>query len=233
MNNEKYTGVYVFNKTQRKGVDGKRNGHEQKSEDEIIKVEGGIPVIIDKEVFEQAQEMIQKRKKTPGAHKATTTYLLTGLIKCGECGHAFQGNKRKDSYGNEYVSYRCGCRKQKRDYLEEFILQELEKNILNDEAIPALSKALNEKLNYKNESNAELLKNLDQKLEKVNKEISNILNAIMNGIVSSMLKDKLDELEQVKLNLDLKMNELKIENKVVDGVGVTEEQIRSMFSRFK
>ncbi|AWH78788.1 TPA: zinc ribbon domain-containing protein [Clostridioides difficile] len=141
-----------------------------------------------------------------------------------------------------YVSYRCGCRKQKRDcnnreikrdYLEEFILQELEKNILNDEAIPALSKALNEKLNYKNESNAELLKNLDQKLEKVNKEISNILNTIMNGIVSSMLKDKLDELEQVKLNLDLKMNELKIENKVVDGVGVTEEQIRSMFSRFK
>ncbi|ENZ9420625.1 recombinase family protein [Clostridioides difficile] len=233
LNNEKYTGVYVFNKTQRKGVDGKRNGHEQKSEDEIIKVEGGIPVIIDKEVFEQAQEMIQKRKKTPGAHKATTTYLLTGLIKCGECGHAFQGHKRKDSYGNEYVSYRCGCRKQKRDYLEEFILQELEKNILNDEAIPALSKALNEKLNYKNESNAELLKNLDQKLEKVNKEISNILNAIMNGIVSSMLKDKLDELEQVKLNLDLKMNELKIENKVVDGVGVTEEQIRSMFSRFK
>ena len=29
------------------------------------------------------------------------------------------------------------------------------------------------------------------------------------------------------------MNELKIENKVVDGVAVTEEQIRSMFSRFK
>ncbi|MBY1093674.1 hypothetical protein KWX54_17990, partial [Clostridioides difficile] len=101
------------------------------------------------------------------------------------------------------------------------------------EAIPILSKALNEKLNDKNESNAELLKNLEQKLDKVNKEISNILNAIMNGIVNSMLKDKLDELEQVKFNLDLKMNELKIENKVVDGVGVTEDQIRGMFSRFK
>ena len=48
-----------------------------------------------------------------------------------------------------------------------------------------------------------------------------------------MLKDKLDELKQVKLSLDLKMNELKIENKEVDGVGVTEDQIRSMFSRFK
>lgn len=55
----------------------------------------------------------------------------------------------------------------------------------------------------------------------------------MNGIVNNMLKDKLDELEQVKLNLDLKMNELKIENKSLDSVAVTEEQIRGMFSRFK
>lgn len=55
----------------------------------------------------------------------------------------------------------------------------------------------------------------------------------MNGIVNSMLKNKLYELEQVKLNLDLKMNELKIENKVVDGVVVTEDQIRGMLSRFK
>lgn len=55
----------------------------------------------------------------------------------------------------------------------------------------------------------------------------------MNVIVNNMLKDKLDELEQVKLNLDSKMNELKIENKVVDGICVTEEQIRSMFSKFK
>lgn len=45
----------------------------------------------------------------------------------------------------------------------------------------------------------------------------------MNGIVNNILKDKLDELEQVKLNLYLKMNELKIENKVVDDVGITEE----------
>lgn len=242
LSNEKYTGVYVFNKTQRKGVNGKRNGHKQKSEDEIIKVEGGMPQIIDKETFNQAQEMMQRRKKSPGAHKATTTYLLTSIIRCGECSHAMQGNKRKDKYGNDYISYRCGCRKQKRDcknreikrdYLETFILQELEKNILNDDAIPVLSKALNEKLKESNDNNAELLKSLENKLEKVNKEINNILNAIMNGIVNSMLKEKLDELEQVKINLDLKMSELKRENKEIDTVGVTEDQIRAMFSQFR
>ena len=55
----------------------------------------------------------------------------------------------------------------------------------------------------------------------------------MSGIVNSMIKDKLDELEQVKLNLDLKINELSIESNGVESVNITEEQIRSMFSKFK
>ena len=242
LSNEKYTGVYVFNKTQRKGINGKRNGHKQKSEDEIIKVEGGMPQIIGKDIFIQAQEMMQKRKKAPGSHKAITLYLLTGIIKCGECGHAMQGNKRKDKYGNDYISYRCGCRKQKRDcknkeikrdYLEEFVLTELEKHVLNDEAIPALSKELNKRLKTKSNDNHEMLNNLRNKLDKVNKEIENILTAIMSGIMNSMLKDKLDELEQVKLNLDLKINELSIESNSVESVDITEDQIRNMFGRFK
>lgn len=242
LSNEKYTGVYVFNKTQRKGINGKRNGHKQKSEDEIIKVEGGMPQIIGKDIFIQAQEMMQKRKKVPGSHKAITLYLLTGIIKCGECGHAMQGNKRKDKYGNDYISYRCGCRKQKRDcknkeikreYLEEFVLTELEEHVLNDNAIPALSKELNERLKTKSNDNHEMLNNLRNKLDKVNKEIENILTAIMSGIMNSMLKDKLDELEQVKLNLDLKINELSIESNSVESVDITEDQIRNMFGRFK
>ena len=242
LSNEKYTGVYVFNKTQRKGINGKRNGHKQKSEDEIIKVEGGMPQIIGKDIFIQAQEMMQKRKKAPGSHKAITLYLLTGIIKCGERGHAMQGNKRKDKYGNDYISYRCGCRKQKRDcknkeikreYLEEFVLTELEEHVLNDNAIPALSKELNERLKTKSNDNHEMLNNLRNKLDKVNKEIENILTAIMSGIMNSMLKDKLDELEQVKLNLDLKINELSIESNSVESVDITEDQIRNMFGRFK
>lgn len=242
LSNEKYTGVYVFNKTQRKGINGKRNGHKQKSEDEIIKVEGGMPQIIGKDIFIQAQEMMQKRKKAPGSHKAITLYLLTGIIKCGECGHAMQGNKRKDKYGNDYISYRCGCRKQKRDcknkeikreYLEEFVLTELEEHVLNDNAIPALSKELNERLKTKSNDNHEMLNNLRNKLDKVNKEIENILTAIMSGIMNSTLKDKLDELEQVKLNLDLKINELSIESNSVESVDITEDQIRNMFGRFK
>ena len=77
------------------------------------------------------------------------------------------------------------------------------------------------------------MNNIEDNLEKVNKEIENILNAIMNGIVNNMLKDKLDELEQIKLNLDLRINELSIESNSEESVNITENQIRSMFGQFK
>lgn len=113
----------------------------------------------------------------------------------------------------------------KKYYLEEFVLIDLEKHVLNYKAIPDLSKELNERLKAKYNDNHEMLINLRNKLDKVNKEIENILNAIMSGIVNNMLKDKLDELEQVKLNLDLKINELSIESNDVDSVDTTEDKL--------
>ena len=40
-------------------------------------------------------------------------------------------------------------------------------------------------------------------------------------------------MEQVKLNLDLKINELSIESNGVEIVDITEDKIRSMFAKFK
>ena len=48
-----------------------------------------------------------------------------------------------------------------------------------------------------------------------------------------MLKNKLDELETVKLNLELKINELSVDSDDVVFVDIIEDQIRSMFSKFK
>ena len=52
LKNEKYRGVYIFNRTERK-INGKRNHHKSKSEDEIIRIEGGMPRIIDDETWER------------------------------------------------------------------------------------------------------------------------------------------------------------------------------------
>ena len=88
-------------------------------------------------------------------------------------------------------------------------------------------------LNLLSEYHKEIVDNHEMLINLRNNEIENILNAIMSGIVNNVLKNKLDELEKVKLNLELKINELSVESDDVVSVDITEDQIRSMFGKFK
>lgn len=106
LSNEKYTGVYIYNRSAKRDAFGKRNSHASKDESEIVKIQGGMPQIISREVFEQAQAVMNSRRKSPGTNKAKENYLLSGLIKCGCCGRHYQGNRRRGKNKPMYVSYR-------------------------------------------------------------------------------------------------------------------------------
>jgi len=112
--NEKYTGVFIFNKLSSKDIDGKRNGNAYKEPEDIIRVEGAVPVIISKEEFDTAQKIILSRKQVRAANNAVEVYLLSGKIFCGECEGAYVGN-RKFAGRNKtlQVTYRCSVRKNK------------------------------------------------------------------------------------------------------------------------
>jgi site-specific DNA recombinase len=108
LKNEKYIGVYTYNRSASKDDYGKRNGHAYKDDGEVIRVEDAVPVIISKEDFERAQEIMLNRKHKQARYKAKETYLLSGKMICGECGSSFCGNSRKERPGHRaYVSYMC------------------------------------------------------------------------------------------------------------------------------
>ncbi len=62
LKNEKYNGTFVFNKKKEKDALGKRNP-KAKPEEEVIRIENGIPAIIDKETFEKVQQKMIENKK--------------------------------------------------------------------------------------------------------------------------------------------------------------------------
>lgn len=157
LTNEKYTGVYVYNKTAKKDAFGKRNGHAYKDPSEVIRIEGGMPAIVTKEEFEKVQEILKMKKKNPGTNKAKENYLLTGLIRCGCCEKPYQGNRRNGKSKPLYVSYRCSFRRKtsskvcdnkeiRKEYIEEYVLSELERKIFNDKAIRYLAEGINNNL---------------------------------------------------------------------------------------
>lgn len=241
LSNEKYTGVYVFNKSAKKDAFGKRNSHLQKDFSEIIRIEGGMPKIIEKELYDKAQEILRSRKKSKAVNKAKESYLLSGIIKCGECGYSMYGNRRKPKDKPLYVSYRCGCRKRtssnvcnnkeiRKEYIEEYVLTELEARIFNDKAIPILVEGINENLRKQNKGDEDKRVVFQKELGEVENQIGNIVTAITNGFVQEEFKIKMEELKDRKIYLEGKLVELEDNQSVTK---VTEEDIKGILSGFK
>ncbi len=238
--NEKYNGTYVFNRSAAKDAFGTRNNHEEKDESEVIRIEEGMPAIVSREDFAAVRAKMAKNRKQPGAYKAKDVYLLAGLIFCGECGYAMQGNSRIGGRSKEkYVSYRCGnrdrtktCRNKeiRKQYIEAFVLSELQQKLFNDKAIPKLVKMLNEHLAASCREKSEELKRVASDLREVEKQIGNIVNAVAQGFAQDSFKDKLAQLEEEKNRLELKSHVLSTQSV---GKSLTESDIRDLFTAFQ
>ena len=246
LRNEKYSGVYIFNRSPSKDAFGKRNTSGSKSEEEIIRIEGGMPAIISPEDYQKVLERIRVNKHSPAAYKAKESYLLSGLIVCGECfeklGQEFSmmGNTRPIGRNKmKYSTYRCGNRDNKkncdnkelrREHIEYFVISELHSKIFNDSVIPQLVEQLNDYQNSLNTERQEELSALKAKLQEINKQLDNIVSAVAQGFTQSAFLEKMTELEEQKSNVEISIKELDLNNKKTV---ITEDILRQLFGMFK
>jgi len=178
INNEKYRGVYVYNKRKSK----KLGNHKYKDEKEIIKIDGGMPKIISDELWFLC-ESIKNTKIKPRTRKKYD-YLLTGKLKCENCNSAFTSgpyNKMRD--GTKYHVYKCsgktrhqGCNNKniRGDLIENTVFEIIMNTFYKDESINFLASKIvsyikvNENENAYKELNSrkkELIKQQDRLLD--------------------------------------------------------------------
>ena len=215
--NEKYTGVFIFNKLASKDMDGKRNGNSFKEPEEIIRLEGAVPAIIPKEEFEMAQNIILSRKQVRAANNAVEKYLLSGKIFCGECGGAYVGNRKLSGRNKTLqVTYRCSVRKSKhicknkdirKDYIETFVLERLSYYVFNTALIPKLIYEYTQFETEKNSVGIKKQENLKKRIAEIKKEISNLL-LLATKVASESLALKLEELEREKCLIQEQLEQL-------------------------
>lgn len=239
LRNEKYKGVYTFNRAAAKDYKGRRNNHQSKFDDEIIRIEGGIPAIVDSKTFDTVARIIASRKKLSPNRAAKETYLLSGKMFCGQCGNTYIGNRKFNGRNRSMtVTYRCntrgrmtsdGCdnKEIRREYIENFVIKELVRIIFDDARIPVLV----EKYQAFNKQNAEAsnikLRQLEKKIKEMDGKLANIISAIAST-GSSALISALESLEQEKALLEDQMQE---EMGKLCMVNVSEEQIRRAYNK--
>lgn len=148
LKNERYTGRYIWFDREERHM----HKHVGRDNPDKIVIDGGIPPIISKEVYETVSERMTSNK----AHRRTSyrDYLLSGLIRCGECGSAMSGVTTV-SRGKAYPRYiclgkrtekKCSLKNVKADELDSYIVKILREQILNEAVLDGAARRLSETL---------------------------------------------------------------------------------------
>ena len=206
LHSEKYIGVYEY---------------------ADLRIEDGIPPIIDKELFDRVQERCrtkpnprhnpQKRRRESGV------YLLTGKLYCGECKGPMVGVSGTGSHGELHFYYACKTRRDKkgachkkqvtRDYAEELVASELKKVISQPKVIEWIADRATEYLKEHQETDEIVM--LKEQLATTKKEKENTLRVIRSGtnIPSSILEMVADlEVKESSLAAKLSLAQDKVKN---------------------
>lgn len=178
------------------------------------RVEGGIPAIISKSDFEEANRM---RSKTSRHYETgAVDYLLTGKAYCGMCGAAMVGDCGTSRTGERHYYYSCqghksrkGCTKQslQKDYLESVVIDFLLDHVLQEPEIERIADAVTAA--QQDQLASSPLASMESELADVTRQISNINNAIAAGVWSSTTVVKLKELESIAEELRTSVDALR------------------------
>ena len=197
---------------------------------------GGIPAIVDQDLFDRVQQRFEQNKIAHGRPaKEDVSYLLTTKLFCGKCGTLMGGESGTSHMGTTYYYYKCGNAKRhgkahcdlkaiRKEPLERFVVDTAIKVIFSDEIIERLIDLVMEAQQQENTR----LPVLKEQLRDTEKRLANLLEAIEQGILTSTTKQRLDELEARKEALNTSILEEELKKPVL-----TREWIRFWLEKFR
>lgn len=216
LRNRKYIGEYVFNVTTKKKSRTKRSDRPN-NEDEIIRIPGGLPRIINQDTFDKVQHLLNKRSNTALLEFNPSKYLLTGILECGVCHSKIYGmtsySKRLRNpiirYAHKmYNTGKCVTKEIPSTYMDNWIMQIVIPDLIASKNIPTKTRSINlqiseEKMKLKHDI-AEIqsqLKDIDEKLESQASSLVKSSFSLFALEEVASIKDQQGKLKREKRNL--------------------------------
>ena len=195
LHSKKYIGIYEYQDD--------RDGYED------VVIEGGIPRIIDDDLFYRVQEYCVEKPQSRGnpqkRRRENGVYLLTGKLFCGECKGAMVGISGTGRHGELHFYYACknrrdrkmSCTKKQvpRDWIEEQIAGKIQQLIGQPEVIEWLADGLMRHMEDLNETDETRL--LHERIVQIGKEKENILSNMQKLTLDVLLHDLQEKYEKL------------------------------------
>lgn len=218
LKNEKYIGIYTY------------NGQ--------VRIEGGIPAIVDKETFNKVQALLKANKKNPTLRKTGHEFLLTDKLFCGDCGGKMVGESGTSaSSGRKYYYYKCHNNKTehtcnqpaiKEEWIESLVLTYSTKILHDDELLNSIVDRVYAFYQAEEKPDDEEI-SLKRAKNQVEHSIQNLVRAIEHGIFNDATKARMDELEIQKAEIESELAAIDLQR----SFRITREQIRYFLNQFR
>lgn len=250
LKNEKYAGLYTFGRSSPAGAGGKFNRHLY--QEDYIRIEGGCPALVERELFERVQQMMADNKRQNARHKAKAVYILSGKLFCGCCGSKMVGENRR-AKGTDYYYYvcnqakrqhTCGKKVVRKERIEEFVIHRLNEIAFSPAYKESIVQAVLQ--SYENGSVQSEKERIEEEIRQTDQEIQNLVRAIMKGIdgdeIQAAMAERKAHKEQLQKNLvaltgapDVKMNREELTayfDQFLDIARMCPEEQRAIIQRF-
>ena len=182
LSNKRYIGVYMY------------KGQE---------TPGGMPRILDDDLFYKVQDILDKNKKAPARTHGEGEYLLTTKLFCGHCKNMMVGYGGTSKTGKQYHYYICKEARKKRcdktivgkKKIEDRVIAECLK-LLTDDNIKFIAQKVAEECN-KSPDNL-TVKQLKKAIREADIAIENLWRGIEQGQSVPMLTERLNKRQAEK-----------------------------------
>ena len=176
LTNESYAGTLVW-------------GKRAKSKAPPVRVDGAVPAIVSRAEFERVQELLKSRApKIVHPRRASSPYLLSGLVKCETCGRSLTAAEAKSGKYTYYVCQSliktgkeaCATPRLNAKRFEETIIGQLRDHILTESNIRDLVRMLDEEMDGVAREQRQKLESIEAELEDVRRRMSRVWQIVEN-----------------------------------------------------
>lgn len=189
LNNRRYIGYYLY------------KGQE---------TPGGMPRIIEDELFERVRYILDRNKKAPARARGREEYLLTTKLFCGYCREMMTGYGGTGKSGKTYHYYACNnfkrrkCKKKVigKEKIEDRVVLECRK-LLTDSNIERIAASVSEVC----ESNQDTasIKRIKVAIQEADTAVGNPWKALKRGQAADMITERIEKRQHEKEELQAQL----------------------------
>jgi site-specific DNA recombinase len=200
LSNPKYAGIYAYGRYNYNRI---TTGVKEKNNDPVW-IEDGCPAIVERGEWEDVQKLMKARHRVfNSSSEEKHVYLLSGLLRCGECGRAVVAESKGQ---NRTPVYRCNVKSKTGAHKwqmgtfgpDRAVLTAVWERLFAGVSAEEIQKVLLEEQKGIASERMSRIKNASEDLDRCQQRIDTLVRSVADGMPVHLIKTEIQKLDEEK-----------------------------------